>query len=87
MMLVSGAFEQPTSVLFTGDGVRQLVGLANRQSPVKALCTYDVEALHVAVDALARSGLTKTDLGLPVRLVDEAETRKLLGNHDIVITD
>ena len=87
LMFVSGVFEQPTSVLFTGDGVRQLVGLADRQSSVKALPTYDVEALHVAADALAQRGLTKADLGLPVRLADEGAVRELLRSHDVIITD
>ena len=87
LMLVSGVFEQPASVLFLGDGAWQLIGLVGRRSPIKALPAHDVESLHVAADALAARGLTAADLGLPARLVDDAETHALIAGHDIVVTD
>ena len=87
LMLVSGAFEQPVSVLFFDDGVWQLAGLAERQSSVKALPAYDVEALHVAADSLAQRDLSRGDIALDVRLADEAAIRSLIASHDIVLTD
>ena len=87
LMLVSGVFEQPASALFLGDGVWQLVGLADRRSSVKALATYGVEALHVDGEALAARGLTSADLGLPAEVVDADGTRALIAGHELVVAD
>lgn len=87
LMLVSGAFEQPASVLFLDEGVWQLVGLEKRRSSVKALPAYDVEALHVAAESLARRGLTTDDIALAVRPADDAAIRNLIADHAIVLTD
>ena len=87
LMLVSGVFEQPTSVLFIDDGAWQLQGLGERQSSVKALPTYDVDALHVAAESLERLGLRFEDIALPVREADPAAIRRLIAEHDIVVTD
>ena len=87
LMLVSGVFEQPTSVLFLDEGVWQLVGLDERQSSVKALPTYDVDALHVAVESLEGRGLRVEDIALPVRPADAAAVRRIIAEHDVVVTD
>ncbi len=87
LMLVSGVFEQPTSVLFLDEGVWQLVGLDGRQSSVKALPTYDVDALHVAVESLESRGLRLEDIALPVRPADAAAVRGIIAGHDVVVTD
>lgn len=87
LMLVSGVFEQPTSVLFLDEGVWQLAGLDARQSSVKALPTYDVEALHVAAESLERRGLQVQDIALPVRQADPSAIRRLIAEHDIVVSD
>lgn len=87
LMLVSGVFEQPTSVLFLDEGVWQLAGLDERQSSVKALPTYDVEALHVALLSLERRGLRLEDIALPVRPADSADVRRIIAAHDVVVTD
>lgn len=87
LMLVSGVFEQPTSVLFLDDGVWQLMGLDERQSSVKALPTYDVDALHVAVESLENRGLRLEDIALPVSPADAATVRRMIAEHDVVVTD
>ena len=87
LMLVSGVFEQPTSVLFLDDGVWQLMGLDERQSSVKALPTYDVDALHVAVESLENRGLRIEDIALPVSPADAATVRRMIAAHDVVVTD
>lgn len=87
LMLVSGVFEQPTSVLFLDAGVWQLAGLEKRQTSVKALPAYDVEALHVAAESLEQCGLHIRDIALPVREADPAAIRRLIAEHDIVVTD
>jgi len=87
LMLVSGVFEQPTTVLFMDDGVYQLVGLEQRQSSIKALPTYGVEDLHVASDSLADRGLTPDSIGIDVQADDPDAVRDLIRGHDIVLTD
>ena len=88
LMLVSGVFEQRTSVLFLDDGVYQLVGLGERQSSLKALPTYDVSDLYVAGSSLENRGLGE-DVGEPldVQVVDDAAVRALIRSHDIVLPD
>ena len=88
MMLVSGVFEQPTSVLFVDDGVYQLVGLDRRQSSLKALPTYDITALYACQQSLAARGLP--DLvsdAMDVEIVEPSAVSALISAHDVVIPD
>ena len=87
LALVSGVFEQATSVLFLDDGVDQLRGLAERQSALKALPTYDVRALYAAEHSLAERQISVDDIDLPVIAADRAAVRTLIADHDVVITD
>ena len=89
MMLVSGVFEQPTSVLFLDDGVYQLLGLDGRKSSLKALPTYEVSDLYVAESSLASRGIAAEGIGQPldVEILDEAGVRDLIGRHDVVVPD
>ena len=87
LMLVSGVFEQPTSVLFLDDGVYQLVGLESRQSSIKALPTYGISELHVAADSLDKRGLAADAIDVDVRLASPEGVRKLIATHDIVLND
>ena len=72
MMLVSGVFEQPTSVLFMDAGVRQLhadqdasrVGRKDTAKALRALAAYDVEALHAHAASLAARGISPRRRGL-----------------------
>ena len=89
MMLVSGVFEQPTSVLFMDDGVYQLLGLKGRKSSLKALPTYEVSEVYAAGSSLASRGIAPAGIGAPLRVevLDEAAVRDLLGRHDVVVPD
>lgn len=89
MMLVSGVFEQPTSVLFLDDGVYQLLGLDGRKSSLKALPTYEVSDLYAAGSSLASRGIAAEGIGRPLRVevLDEAAVRDLIGRHDVVVPD
>ena len=87
LALVSGVFEQATTVLFLDDGVDQLKGLAERQSALKALPTYDVRALYAAAHSLAERQMSVDDIDLPVIAADRAAVRTLIADHDVVITD
>lgn len=87
MALVSGVFEQATSVLFMDDGVYQLLGLGGRRSSVKALPTYDVRNIHVAAESLTARGIAQDGIDLDVQVVDQAAIRGLVAEHDIVVSD
>lgn len=89
MMLVSGVFEQATSVLFMDDGIYQLVGLEGRKSSLKALPTYEVSDLYAAGSSLASRGITSEGIGQPlhIEVLDEAGVRDLIGRHDVVVPD
>lgn len=93
LMLVSGVFEQPTSVVFTGNGVWQLVGDGSKierkdtARALNALPIYDVEALYVSEESLAARGIPFTDINLPVKAVSASTVTELLHNHDVVIGD
>ena len=87
MALVSGVFEQRTAVLFLDDGVYQLLGLAERQSSVKALPTYDIDDLYVAADSLIARQLSLEDIDLPVREASAEAIQGLFAAHDVILTD
>ena len=87
LALVSGVFEQRVSMLFMDDGVYQLVGLDERQSSVKALPTYDIEAIHVSGPSLAERGIDGAEIALTVQIADSDAIRTLLASHDVVVTD
>ena len=87
LALVSGVFEQRATMLFRDDGVFQLLGLEDRQSPVKALPTYGIDDIRVCARSLAERRLDETAIDLPVQLADEDAIRELLADVDIVIPD
>lgn len=87
MTLVSGVFEQPTSVLFTDAGAYQLFGLDSRESPVTTLSSYDIKSLYVSEDAVRSLGLDVDELALDVRTANRRDIRDLIASHDVVLTD
>lgn len=95
MMLVSGVFEQPASVLFLDDGVRQLpagqdasrVGRKDTAKALGALATYGVEALYAHAGSAAARGIAPADVTLTVDWIDDDEAARLLHGADVVITD
>ena len=87
LMLVSGVFEQATAVVFLDDGVLQLAGLEARQSPLRALPTYEVESLYADAASLAERGIRLDAVSLPVAPIDAPALAELIASHDIVLTD
>lgn len=94
-VLVAGVFDQQVSVLFSGDGVWQLVadqdgGPVHRRTVgkiIKALPQYDVTALFACAESLRARSLTPDDLALPVDVVDFAGQRTLIEAQDAVVND
>lgn len=95
MMLVSGVFEQPTSVLFIDDGIRQLNGkqdarLVSRKDTARALAaleSYGVAPLYAHGPSLAERGIDPSDVNVPITVVGDAELPSMLDEADVVVTD
>jgi len=86
MVLVSGVFEQPTSVLFADQGAYQLLGLDTRESPINTLSTYDIEDLYVSEESMRRLGLDVADIPSHVLVATSRRVRELIAGHDVVLT-
>ena len=95
MMLVSGVFEQPASVLFLDDGVWQLpagqdASRAGRKDTAKALgalATYGVQTVYAHAASAQARGIAPSDVTLDVQWIDDDEATRLLHGADVVITD
>ena len=87
MILVSGVFEQPTSVLFTGQGAYQLLGLDARESAINTLSSYDIKDLYVSEESMRSLGLNAAHIPSNVVTASRREVRELIADHDVVLTD
>jgi tRNA 2-thiouridine synthesizing protein C len=93
--LVAGVFDQQVSVLFSGDGVWQLVSgqdgaILGRRTVGKvaqALPDYDISSLYVCAESLTQRHLESEDLVLPVTVLDAAEQSALIAAQDAVVND
>lgn len=92
--LAGGAFDLPLAMLFLDDGVFQL--LAGQQpaalqqkdlaANLQALPLFGVEELYVSGRSLNERGLDKTQLALPVQVLDDKALSLLLDRFDHVVT-
>ncbi|MFT5578328.1 MAG: tRNA 2-thiouridine synthesizing protein C [Paraglaciecola psychrophila] len=91
--LAAAAFDQPLSLLFSGDGVYQLMKEQNSEAIVSknlgkvltALPLYGIDSLYADDSALRLRGLEIEDLLLPVQLLDTQKIKDLMANHAILI--
>ena len=94
VVLISAAFDQDVSMVFTDDGVYELIkGMNTKGIEVKdfsktyrALEGYDIEKLYVEEEALAARGLTEDDLLVDVTVMSRAELGKLMDEMDVVLS-
>ncbi|NIP15592.1 MAG: sulfurtransferase complex subunit TusC, partial [Pseudomonadales bacterium] len=92
---VTGVFDQTVSVLFTDDGVWQLVqdqdgaliGTRTVGKMLKALPEYEITQLFACERSLAERNLSPADLVLRVKVLTPAEQGELLGKQDAVLND
>ena len=87
LALVSGVFEQHTTMLFMDDGILQLLGLKDRQSSLKALPTYAIDDIRVCARSLAERFSSLDEIDLPVRVASREDILELLATVDVVIPD
>lgn len=94
VVLISAAFDQDVSMVFTDDGVYELIkGMNTKGIEVKdfsktyrALEGYDIEKLYVEKAAMDARGLTEDDLIVDVTVLDSAEMASLMAEQDVVIS-
>lgn len=90
--LVIAAFDQDVGMLFTGDGVLQLLSATTTNDDPRdhakalgALSTYDVTRIYVDAASLAARHLSNAPLALSAQLVDASEVTSLIAAHDVLI--
>lgn len=91
LALAFGAFDQQVSLLFSGDGVLNLMagqsadGTRSMERLLGALPDYGITPLLADADALAVHGITRAALVPGCRILDEHGIAELNDTHDIVL--
>jgi len=94
VVLITAAFDQDVSLVFTDDGVYQLMkGIDTKGIEVKdfsktyrALEGYDIEKLYVDRSSMEARGLTEDDLIVDVTVMSDDEMKSLMAEQDVVIS-
>ena len=94
VVLITAAFDQDVSMVFTDDGVFQLMkGIDTKGIEVKdfsktyrALEGYDIEKLYVEKESMDARGLTEDDLLVDVTVMSRAEMGELMDQQDVVLS-
>ncbi|MEW6415489.1 MAG: sulfurtransferase complex subunit TusC [Pseudomonadota bacterium] len=94
VVLITAAFDQDVSLVFTDDGVYQLMkGIDTKGIEVKdfsktyrALEGYDIEKLYVDKTSMDARGLTEEDLIVDVTVLSDDEMKNLMEEQDVVIS-
>lgn len=94
MALAFAAFDHKVDVLFSGDGVLQLLPQQD-SSPLQqknigktlaALAMYDINNVYASDSALARRGLAAAQLAIAVTAVDDDAIRQLINKADKLVS-
>lgn len=91
--LAAAAFEQDVQLLFSGDGVWQLLpdlqadAIAGKDigKMLQALAYYDIEHVYADAQSLAERGLSAATLAIPVMPLTNHPLRQLFRDADCVI--
>lgn len=94
VVLITAAFDQDVSLVFSDDGVYQIkkgqntdgIGMKNFSPTYRALEGYDVEKLYVDKESLEERGLTEDDLLVDVEVLSRAELADLMDEQDVVLS-
>ena len=92
-VLIAGVFEQDVTLYYTGDGVYQLL---KNQSPLqlstrnqgkasRALPEYDINRIYVDAETLENTGLTLSDLVLPVQIISDQQLTNLIAQQHALL--
>lgn len=91
--LLSASFEQEVSLVFTDEGVLnlltgqqpELIGGKDYIATFKALPMYDVEQVYVCKQSLAEFGMSRSALNIPVEVLSTEQIAALLNSTDEVL--
>lgn len=94
VVLITAAFDQDVSLVFSDDGVYQIkkgqstdaIGMKNFSPTYRALEGYDVEKLYVDKESMDERGLTEDDLLVDVEIVSRAQLADLMDEQDVVLS-
>jgi tRNA 2-thiouridine synthesizing protein C len=94
VVLITAAFDQDVSMVFTDDGVYQLMkGVDSKGIEIKdfsktyrALEGYDIEKLYVDQGSMEVRGLSEDDLIVDVTVLSVPEMANLMAEQDVVIS-
>ena len=94
VVLITAAFDQDVSLVFSDDGVYQIkkgqntdaIGMKNFSPTYRALEGYDVEKLYVDKESLDERGLTEDDLLVDVEVISRAKMADLMDEQDVVLS-
>ncbi len=94
VVLITAAFDQDVSLVFSDDGVYQIkkgqstdgIGMKNFSPTYRALEGYDIEKLYVDKESLEERGLTEDDLIVDVEVMSRAEIGALMDEQDVVLS-
>ncbi|WP_194755691.1 DsrE family protein [Aliidiomarina indica] len=82
MLLMLVTLEQPSSALFVGEGIWQLVEPVNQPDPLKKIGLlpnlFEFERFYTTQDSLTNAGLSENHLRVPVTILSASEVDALL---------
>lgn len=90
--LIFGAYEQPTSLFFIGDGVFQMIGdqnpeqleIKNYLKTFSALEFYDIDNVYICQQSLIERDL-KTNFNIEnIQVLDKTSFNQKLHQHNII---
>jgi tRNA 2-thiouridine synthesizing protein C len=93
--LVAAAFDLPTTLLFLGDAVLQLMPAAPSHAPagksmarqLSVLPEYGIEQVHACARSLARHDLDPRQLSVATEPLDAPAITALIRRHSVVLND
>ena len=94
VVLITAAFDQDVSLVFTDDGVYQLkkgqqtkgIETKNFSPAYRALEDYDVEKLYVDQESMQARGLAVEDFLVNVTVLSRAEMGALMNEQDVILS-
>lgn len=93
LYLALSAFGKDISLLFTGEGVLQLLKgqnlkLTNRKNfttILEELDLFDIDKVYVEQQSLVKYKLSQDDLAISVTVVEDNYFRELINNNDVTL--
>ena len=94
LALAFGAYEQVLAILFSGDGVWNLMpdqqssGISQKSivQMLGALSLYGIETVYACAQSLNDRNIDTSTLTIPIELLSADGIQQIIGEHQIVLT-